>query len=157
MGERGMGNLWPLDEGLRCPNFEVGLVVWLGWDTDKTDIDLHVMEPNGNEVYYSNPRSELGGHLSKDFTQGYGPEVYLLKKTIEGEFKVRAKYYASHQQSDLTGATSAVLWTLEGDGGHMQFETVRLDRNKEMMDVMTVKKGSNHTAPAAGKSCCATM
>jgi hypothetical protein len=146
-GERrhGLSALWPLDAALRVPNFSVGLLVWLSWDTDKTDIDLHVVEPSGNEVYYQNKRSSIGGHLSKDFTQGYGPEVYLLKDAPMGNYKVKAKYYASHQQSNLTGATSAVLWALvggsEGPASEPQvlFDTVRLDRNKEMMDVYTVR------------------
>merc|ERR1712142_254752 len=27
---------------LRCPSFDFALIVWLAWDTDKTDVDLHV-------------------------------------------------------------------------------------------------------------------
>jgi uncharacterized protein YfaP (DUF2135 family) len=45
--------------------FSLDLLVSMGWDTDKTDIDLHVYEPNGNHVYYSNKC----GKFSKDFTQ----------------------------------------------------------------------------------------
>jgi len=136
---RGAKGLWPLDAELRCPDFEVGLLVWLGWDTDGTDIDLHVVEPSGNEVFYSNKRSAIGGHLSKDFQHGYGPEVYLIKNPVEGKYAVRAKYYASHQQSTLTGATSAVLWTIQGGTeGHVQFETIRLERSREKMDVVTI-------------------
>lgn len=101
-------------------------------------MDLHVVEPSGNEVFYSRPRSRIGGHLSKDFTQGYGPEVYLLKTPVEGSYVVQAKYFASHQASTLTGATSAVLWTMRGGSGPAQFDTVRLNRNKEKIDVMTV-------------------
>jgi len=153
IGEKqGIKNLWPLDiEGQRCPNFQAGLVVWLAWDTDNTDIDLHVIEPDGNEVYYSCPTSRLGGRLSKDFTQGYGPEVYLIKNPVQGDYKVLAKYYASHQKSILTGATSAVLWTIEGaPDGKVQFETIRLDRNKELMDVMTVTKGGSSDVKNGG-------
>jgi len=135
---QGCKDLWPLEPSLRCDNFKFGLLVWLGWDTDHTDIDLHVVEPSGNEVYYSNKRSAIGGHLSKDFTDGYGPECYLLKNPVPGEYKVCAKYYASHQQSALTGATSAVLWTLQGGTGTVKFDTVRLDRQKEKMEVMTL-------------------
>jgi hypothetical protein len=135
---QGCKDLWPLDPSLKCDNFEVGLLVWLGWDTDHTDIDLHVVEPSGNEVYYSNKRSIIGGHLSRDFTDGYGPECYLLKNPVPGQYKVRAKYFRSHQQSALTGATSAVIWTLQGGTGTVQFDTVRLDRQKEKMDVMTL-------------------
>jgi len=139
---RGMRDMWPLEASLRSPSFKLGLMAWLAWDTDDTDIDLHVVEPSGNEVYYSNMRSKIGGHLSKDFTQGYGPEVYTLRDAAPGKYIVRAKYYASHQQSTLTGATSAVLWTLRdcdcsGDGD-VQFETIRLDRGKEMVDVISL-------------------
>jgi len=136
---RGLANLWPLDAALQTPNFVAGLVVWLGWDTDKTDIDLHIIEPGGNEVYYSNPRSAIGGRLSRDFTQGYGPEVYLLKRPPAGTYRVGANYYASHQQSALTGSTSAVVWVLRGgQTPELKFDTVRLDRNKVKMEVMAV-------------------
>jgi len=143
--KKGLGDLWPLDASFRTPNFSIGLIVWLGWDTDNTDIDLHVVEPSGNEVYYSNKRSKIGGHLSKDFTQGYGPEVYLLKAPPAGTYTVKAKYYSSSQQSALTGATSAVVWSLHGgDDPELNFDTIRLDRNKEMMEVSKV-----HVAKAA--------
>jgi len=142
VGQRhGLQDVWPesVSPEMRSHEFGAGLVVWLSWDTDKTDIDLHVLEPSGNEVYYSNKHSVIGGHLSKDFTQGYGPEVYLLKEPPAGTYRVRAKYYASHQESSLTGATSAVIWALRGgERPELKFDTIRLDRNKEMMDVMSI-------------------
>ncbi len=48
----------------------------LGWDTDMVDIDLHVVEPSGEEAYFGHPRTRSGGCMSRDFTQGYGPEEY---------------------------------------------------------------------------------
>jgi len=69
----------------------------------------------------------------------YGPEVYLLKDPPAGSYRVRAKYYGSHQESSLTGATSAVVWALRGGGRpELRFDTVRLDLGKQTMDVMTV-------------------
>lgn len=110
-----------------------------------------VSSPSLAQVYYGNRNSHAGGRLSKDFTQGYGPEVYILRKPEAGEYRVQAKYYASHQASQLTGATSAVVWTLlrDGDGGdhnaasgsgtpQVLFDTVRLDRNKEKLDVFKI-------------------
>eukprot|EP00957_Ditylum_brightwellii_P014311 1077367-Ditylum_brightwellii.AAC.1 len=63
-------------------------MVWLGWDTDNTDIDLHVKEPSGNEIYYGNRESDIGGNLSRDFTKGYGPEVYILKDLEEKKLPI---------------------------------------------------------------------
>jgi len=126
---------------LRCRSFDPALCFWLGWDTDKTDVDLHVTEPSGEEIYYGHKRGKTGSHLSRDFTQGYGPEVYLLKgsgakgtdrkrRGMVGKYKISAHYYASHQDSALTRATSAVLWTIAKKDGknEMNFHIERLLR-----------------------------
>ena len=39
---------------------------------------------------------------------GYGPEEYLLRRAINGEFKIMAKYFASHR-ADLAGATTILI------------------------------------------------
>lgn len=114
--------------------FDPALMVWLGWDTDRTDVDLHVVEPSTQEVYYGNKRGK-GSLLSRDFTQGYGPEVYIAKQGMadSGAYNVHAKYYASHQDSALTGTTSVVIWTIEkkGDQKHLKFDFLRLDTHKQ--------------------------
>merc|ERR1711957_499706 len=106
-------------------------MAWLAWDTDDTDLDLHVIEPTGNLVSWEQRKSNIGGRLSRDFQEGYGPEVYVLKHAMPGKYVIRAQYFATHQQSTITGATSAVVWVLRGlDGnseGEMDFDTVRLD------------------------------
>src|SRR5262249_2904850 len=47
------------------------LRVSISWNTDATDVDLWVIEPDGNKVFYSAPKSPTGGELSQDQTQGY--------------------------------------------------------------------------------------
>jgi hypothetical protein len=132
---------------LRCPEFDPALMVWLGWDTDKTDVDLHVKEPSGKEVSYQHKRG-TGSLLSKDFTRGYGPEVYIAKKdgATGGAYEVYAKYFSSHQDSASTGTTSAVVWTIETDNldgrKHINFSFVRLDTHKQKTHVATVKVGA---------------
>mmetsp|Transcript_9154 Transcript_9154/g.26990 ORF Transcript_9154/g.26990 Transcript_9154/m.26990 type:complete len:838 (-) Transcript_9154:98-2611(-) len=89
-----------------------GLLVWLSWDTDHTDVDLHIVEPSGTEIYYGNTRSTIGGLISRDFTDGFGPEVYVLPNPVPGEYVVKVKYFSSRQASAATGTTSAVVWTV---------------------------------------------
>jgi uncharacterized protein YfaP (DUF2135 family) len=36
--------------------------------------------------------------MSKDFTRGYGPEEFLLKKAIPGKYKIEVNYYGTSQQ-----------------------------------------------------------
>ena len=51
-------------------NLTVDLRVALSWDVDDTDIDLWVLEPSGEKAYYQHPRTNLGGRLSRDITDG---------------------------------------------------------------------------------------
>lgn len=128
----------PLDETFR---FEVrsNLLAWLSWDTDHTDIDLHVVEPGGEEVYYGHRFSRTGGRVSLDFTDGYGPEVYMNADAPAGPYRVKAKYFSSHQVSKATGATCAVLWHVTGLGDfareRLAVSMVRMNRCKQMQDV----------------------
>lgn len=137
-------DVWPetIPAVFRLDKFKLDVFVAMGWDTDNTDIDLHVYEPDGTHVYYGNKC----GRLSKDFTQGYGPECYTNKGAKPGLYKVNATYYGSGQVSKSTGTTSAILWSVQ-DLGHFEcekftFRAIRLDKNKSNMDVLKVLQTS---------------
>jgi hypothetical protein len=50
------------------------------WNTD-ADLDLHVIEPGGKEIFWMEPQGVLGGELDVDNTKGLGPEnVYWLSQ-----------------------------------------------------------------------------
>jgi len=96
-------------------NLPLDVRVALAWDTDNTDIDLWVKDPHGQWVSYQSPLSRQGGRVSADVTQGYGPEVFSLRKAIPGVYEVRAKYYGSHRQA-LGNATSVMMRLSTGFG-----------------------------------------
>ncbi len=113
--------------------FDLDLRIVLMWDTDDTDIDLHVLEPSGEEVFYQNKKSASGGYLSYDVTTGYGPEEYLHKKAPSGKYSVLSNYYASHQQK-LTGPTTvtATVFTNWGRPNEAsQTMSLRLEKAKD--------------------------
>ena len=85
---------------IKC--LDLDLRVSMSWDTDLTDVDLHLFEPDGSHAYYGHNKTNMGGLVSLDFTQGYGPEEYVLKEAKPGEYIIKAHYYGSHQQS-ITG------------------------------------------------------
>ena len=129
-----------LDEKYR-QNLDTDIRIVLMWDADDTDIDLHVLEPSGEEVYYSNKRSASGGMLSYDVTTGYGPEEYLHKKAPSGTYKILSNYFASHQQK-LTGPVT-VTATVFTDWGRpnekSQTMSLRLENAKDHVMIGEIK------------------
>jgi len=73
----------------------VEMRVVLAWDLNDTDIDLHVIDPNGEEAFYGHRATYQGGRMSKDFTGGYGPEEFILRSPKAGEYQVLVRYYGS--------------------------------------------------------------
>jgi uncharacterized protein YfaP (DUF2135 family) len=68
----------------------------LTWDTDGTDVDLHVIEPTGEECFFGQKESQIGGMLDVDVTNGYGPEVYTLAAPTRGLYKILVHYYSDN-------------------------------------------------------------
>jgi hypothetical protein len=118
------------------------LLMTIMWNTDGTDVDMHVVEPSGEECYYQHRTTRAGGQLTRDVTQGYGPEMYVLRKAPAGEYKIRAKYFAS-DQNRLSTRTRVIATVYENWGTpdeRMERRTVTLDTGKQMTDIMTVKR-----------------
>jgi len=92
---------FPVDERLE-KLLDLDLRIVLTWDADMTDIDLHVVEPSGERAFYGHNRTTIGGLVSRDFTQGYGPEEYCLRRATHGTYKIEANYFGS-QAARLMG------------------------------------------------------
>lgn len=109
----------PLDTGFIDPrllkNMPLDLRVVLAWDSDNSDMDLWVTDPNGEKCYYGNRNTYQGGLLSDDFTGGYGPEEFVLKDAKPGKYKVEANFFGDRQQI-VTGATTLNLRLSTGWG-----------------------------------------
>ena len=116
------------------------LVVMIDWNTDGTDVDLHVMEPTGEECYYSNANTRIGGRLTMDVTQGYGPEMYVLEKAPPGTYSIRAKYFASdaNRASTRTKVFATIYRSWGSPDESVQKKTVVLRDGKEMHDLATI-------------------
>lgn len=140
---------WYLDKKPKVPEFDaayrrnlpVKLRIVMSWDVDQTDIDIHVLEPNGEEAYYGHRRTAEGGFVSEDVTTGYGPEEYLKKDLERGVYKICTNYFASHQTSLTGAATITVCVYTDWGTKDEKFEliTFRLDKPKEKLLIGEVK------------------
>ena len=87
----------------------------IDWSSNENDIDLWVIDPNGEKCYYKNKRTKMGGKITKDFTRGYGPEEFTLKTAKRGFYSIYVNYYSESRQT-ITGPVTvyALLTTNYG-------------------------------------------
>jgi len=71
------------------------LRVTLAWETDANDVDLHVVDPKGEECYYQHKATKTGLALYEDVTQGLGPEVVRTEKLVDGKYDIGVRYFAA--------------------------------------------------------------
>jgi uncharacterized protein YfaP (DUF2135 family) len=86
------------------------LRVVLSWNTPGTDLDLHVVGPDGQHAWYGSRVMDNGGALDMDVTTGYGPEIFSSAAPLNGNYHVYVNYYGSGEdQSVLTVAQVAII------------------------------------------------
>jgi Ca-activated chloride channel family protein len=125
-----------IDPRLRI-NMPLDVRVVLTWDADNTDMDLHVTDPSGEVASYRNSLTRMGGRMSHDFTGGYGPEEFALRRSEPGKYKIAVNYFGSRQQV-IAGATTVQVKLFTHFGTSKQKEqlmTLRLQKRQEMVYV----------------------
>ncbi|MDR7191521.1 VIT domain-containing protein [Luteimonas terrae] len=131
----------PLDTSAIDPrllrNLPLDLRAVLSWDSDDSDMDLWVTDPDGEKAYYGNRLTRQGARMSPDFTRGYGPEEFALRDAKPGTYRVEANFFGQRQQV-VTGATTLTLWLSTGFGTAAQTDqrvTLRLSDARETVFV----------------------
>jgi len=102
-GADGAGNVGPFVE-LPITVTQVGtgdIQVTLSWDAN-SDVDLHVVEPGGEETYYARRTSPSGGHLDLDSNAGCQIDGVRNEniswpegRAPRGVYSVRVDYWSS--------------------------------------------------------------
>ncbi|MBF0143377.1 MAG: DUF2135 domain-containing protein [Magnetococcales bacterium] len=69
------------------------LRIVLSWDSDSTDIDLHVISPKREHCAYFDRVTPSGGALDVDVTTGYGPEIFSHPAPPPGVYLVYINYF----------------------------------------------------------------
>lgn len=126
--------LKPVDADLR---------VVINWDTDLSDMDLWVTGPDGEKCFYSHKNTSTGGRISRDVTEGYGPEEFMIRKALPGAYKVQANYFGSRTMKMLAPVTLyAELYTDYARAGEQKKTLVfRLGGKKETVEIAQITHG----------------
>jgi hypothetical protein len=100
--------------------------VTLLWATGD-DLDLHVVDPGGNEIYFQNPSSPSGGTLDVDNTGGCGSDETRVENVFWPEGGAPSGQYSAFVRSfsPCDGAVSFRLRVLvDGEVVHDEVDSV---------------------------------
>lgn len=110
----------------------VDIRIIMNWNLMDVDLDLHIIEPNGEECYYGHRDTQAGARFSKDFTQGYGPEQYLIRNALKGKYQIKTNYFGERELTESGPATVMVeIYTTRAGKTTKTLKTVQLGKIKE--------------------------
>lgn len=119
--------------------------IGLSWNTT-SDIDLHVTDPSGEEIWFDHPRSSSGGYLDRDDIDGYGPEniywtngVFTPINIPNGTYKVYVDYFGP----DNGGPTSYHVKVINGLGFSKVYQGILTKVNDRQTVVSFTKNGAS--------------
>jgi Vault protein inter-alpha-trypsin domain len=117
----------------------VAVRIILNWNQSDTDIDLHVIEPTGEECFYGHTDTRAGARFSKDFTQGYGPEQYLLRNTVKGKYQIKTNYFGETTLTENGPTTVMVeIYTQKNGVTTRKLQTIQLGKIKENQNLAVI-------------------
>ncbi|MDE6120648.1 MAG: hypothetical protein K2F63_02545 [Muribaculaceae bacterium] len=115
--------------------------ITLLWDFPG-DVDLHVVQPNGTELYYSNMRDpSTGGELDVDNRsggRGSAENIYWLNPP-EGRYNVAVVMYSINEAAPYGGLAKVVVKA----NGNTSTYTVNLSREGQRERVNSFYYGSD--------------
>lgn len=79
----------------------VKLRIILAWDSDNTDVDLHVITPKGEHAWYGQQTLKSGGGIDIDATDGYGPEIFATPNPAAGLYQIYVNYYGGNSDKQI--------------------------------------------------------
>ncbi|QYS89355.1 YfaP family protein [Flavobacterium davisii] len=98
------------------------------------------MEPTNEECYYAHKDTEIGACFSKDFTQGYGPEQYLLRNAIKGKYQIKTNYFGETKLTETDPDTVLVEIYMKDKTGKIvrKLQTIQLGKVKENQNLAEI-------------------
>lgn len=121
--------------------------VTLTWN-NAADLDLHVVDPRGEEIWFAHPAAASGGRLDRDDTSGFGPEnvFWPVGGAPAGTYRVSVVHYSGPAPAGFTvlvqqaGRVRAYQGTTTGAGQRVSVVTFTLGQTLPAME--------NRVAPA---------
>jgi hypothetical protein len=126
--------------GKHLPFGTADVVVTMMWNQDQTDVDMHIVEPSGEECYYQHKTTRSGGQITSDITTGFGPEMYYNANAPRGKYQLKAKFFGSglNRTSTRNKVYVTIIRGFGTDSETIDRKTIQLTNVGEVEPVMTL-------------------
>lgn len=125
----------------------------LTWDTDETDIDLHVWDEGGQHAWFGDRDGIAKAELSQDIIDGFGPEHFEEFVGYENyPYAYGICYFGSNRDDGVVPATVATV-TLTDPAGSVRTFKRTLTTEGEAYLLGPSPAGGVDFAPADGSWC----
>ncbi|MBL4663315.1 MAG: TonB-dependent receptor plug domain-containing protein [Flavobacteriaceae bacterium] len=111
----------------------------IDWNHNDTDIDLHIVDPDLEECFYGNNKTKMGGQLSEDMTQGFGPEEFSLENASLGSYYVKIDYFGDRYQK-VENPTFMKMSIYENYGTKKQQRRIKVMRLSKETDNKLIER-----------------
>lgn len=112
-------------------NLDLDSRVVMDWNIDHADMDLAVIEPTGEKASYQNKLTGIGGQLSDDMTDGYGPEQYVLRNAYAGAYDVQTTFFSASEYNPNGAVSVRVRMTQNFGRNNQSTETVIVELKEQ--------------------------
>lgn len=129
-GERRNGMDIRVDEGDE-------LTIELMFDTGWSWVDLHVVEPGGEDVSWDHDTSAAGATFTGGYTFGFGPEIYRIAKAPRGNYRLEVHYYSDDETTIGTEALVHVVIYQRGRRGQQRSDHFVVLKSAEERQLLT--------------------
>jgi len=113
--------------------------VVIDWNHNDTDIDLHIVDPDLEECFYGNSKTKMGGSLSEDMTQGFGPEEFSLENATLGSYYIKIDYFGDRYQK-VENPTFMKMSIYENYGAKDQKRRIKVMRLSKETDNKLIER-----------------
>lgn len=69
------------------------------WDSPETEVDLHIITPDGQHAFFGQPVLNGGGGLDVDSVDGPGPEMFTTITPHNGVYHVYVNYWGNYSDA----------------------------------------------------------
>jgi TonB-dependent SusC/RagA subfamily outer membrane receptor len=118
-------------EDSQIENAKYDLRIVIDWNRAGADLDLQVIDPLLEMCFYGYPKTQIGGTLTLDVKDTYGPEEYTLRNAKKGDYYIKINYDNAVDKKEVPTFLKITTFKNYGKSNEEKaVKVIRLNKNR---------------------------